>query len=179
MVVSLTLLREVGPIVAGLALAAQVGSAYTAELGAMRISDEIDALEAMAINPFPYLISTRVVAALIGLVPVYMMAIFAFYFGTRTSAMLIFGMSPGVFDHYFTGFLPTIDIFYSVLKVAVFAVVVVLIHAYYGYNAAGGPEGVGYAAGRAIKQSIIAVILVNLLLSYLFWGQETTVRLTT
>ncbi|MFD8526067.1 ABC transporter permease [Streptosporangium canum] len=170
--------REITPIIAAVALAAQVGSSFTAELGAMRISEEIDALEVMAINAFTYLICTRVVAALIALVPVYMIALFASFFATRLMCTVLFGMSPGVYDYYFYLGLPLIDIVYSVIKVIVFAFAVISIHCYYGFNATGGPVGVGIAAGRAIRQSIVTVILLNLLLSYLFWGNGSGVKLT-
>jgi phospholipid/cholesterol/gamma-HCH transport system permease protein len=162
--------REITPIIAATALAAQVGSAFTAELGAMRISEEIDALEVMGINAFTYLICTRVVAALIALVPIYLIALFSSFFATRLMCTAFFGMAPGVYDYYFHLYLPMIDVVYSVIKVAVFAFAVIVIHCFYGYNATGGPVGVGVAAGRAIRQSIIVVVLLNLLLSYLFWG---------
>ncbi|WP_214411132.1 ABC transporter permease [Sphaerisporangium fuscum] len=162
--------REITPIIAAVALAAQTGSAYTAELGAMRISEEIDALEVMGVDSFTYLVCTRVVAALAALVPVYLIALFSSFFATRLVCTWFFGMAPGVYDHYFHLYLPVRDVVCSVAKVAVFAFSVVVIHCYYGYNATGGPVGVGVAAGRAIRQSIIVVVLLNLLLSYLFWG---------
>ncbi|MFC4060015.1 ABC transporter permease [Planomonospora corallina] len=170
--------REITPIIAAVALAAQVGSSFTAELGAMRISEEIDALEVMGINAFTYLICTRVVAALIALIPVYLIALFASFFATRLMCTVLFGMAPGVYDYYFYLGLPTIDIVYSVAKVVVFAFAVISIHCRYGFNATGGPVGVGVAAGRAIRQSIITVVLLNLLLSYLFWGGGSSTPLT-
>jgi phospholipid/cholesterol/gamma-HCH transport system permease protein len=170
--------REITPIIAATALAAQVGSAYTAELGAMRISEEIDALEVMGINAFTYLVCTRVVAALAALVPIYLIALFASFFATRFMCIYIFGMAPGGYDYYFHLYLPVSDIIKSVSKVAVFAFVVIVIHCYYGFTATGGPVGVGVAAGRAIRQSIITIVLLNLLLSVLFWGNGQGVRLT-
>ncbi|GAA2397765.1 ABC transporter permease [Nonomuraea africana] len=170
--------REITPIIAAVALAAQVGSSFTAELGAMRISEEIDALEVMGINAFTYLICTRVVAALIALLPIYLIALFASFFATRLMCTVLFGMAPGGYDYYFYIGLPVIDIVYSVIKVAVFAFVVIVIHCYYGFYATGGPVGVGVAAGRAIRQSIVTIVLLNLLLSFLFWGDGSGVKLT-
>ncbi|GAA3468291.1 MULTISPECIES: ABC transporter permease [Nonomuraea] len=170
--------REITPIIAAVALAAQVGSSFTAELGAMRISEEIDALEVMGINAFTYLICTRVVAALIALLPIYLIALFASFFATRLMCTVLFGMAPGVYDYYFYIGLPVSDIVYSVIKVAVFAFVVIVIHCYYGFYATGGPVGVGVAAGRAIRQSIVTIVLLNLLLSFLFWGDGSGVKLT-
>ncbi|GGL19554.1 ABC transporter permease [Planomonospora parontospora] len=170
--------REITPIIAAVALAAQVGSSFTAELGAMRISEEIDALEVMGINAFTYLICTRVVAAMVALIPVYLIALFASFFATRLMCTVLFGMAPGVYDYYFYLGLPAVDILYSVIKVLVFAFAVISIHCHYGFNATGGPVGVGTAAGRAIRQSIVTVVLLNLLLSYLFWGGGSSTPLT-
>ena len=109
--------REITPIIAAVALAAQVGSAFTAELGAMRISEEIDALEVMASRRSRTWSCTRVVAALIALMPLYLIALFASFFATRLISTGFFGLSPGVYDYYFRLYLPTIDMVYSVIKV--------------------------------------------------------------
>jgi phospholipid/cholesterol/gamma-HCH transport system permease protein len=170
--------REVAPIIFGIALAAQVGAGFTAELGAKRISDEIDALDVMGINSLIYLVCTRLVATLIALLPLYLIALFASFYASKTVTTQFLGQSPGIYDHYFQLFLPPIDIFYSCIKVAVFTVLVVLIHCYYGYHASGGPAGVGVAVGKAIRMSIVTIVLVNLFLSFLFWGTTTTVSLT-
>ncbi|ACY99360.1 MlaE family ABC transporter permease [Thermomonospora curvata] len=170
--------REVTPIIAGVALIAQVGSAFTAEIGAMRISEEIDALEVMGINSLTFLVCTRVAAGVIALLPLYLLALFASFFATRLITVQYFGLSPGIYDYYFNLYLPPIDVLYSGIKVAVFAFVVMFIHCYRGYYATGGPVGVGVAAGRAIRESSVAIIVINLLLSYIFWGHGGTVRLT-
>lgn len=169
--------REVTPLIAGIALAAQVGAGFTAELGAMRISDEIDALEVMSVPTLVYLVATRVVAALITIVPLYLIALFASFFATELITTQYFGLSQGVYDHYFKLFLPVIDIVYSLIKAMVFAVAVALIHCYYGYNATGGPAGVGVAVGRAIRLSIVTVVILNLVLSLVMWGGGNTVRI--
>ncbi|MGH3388111.1 MAG: ABC transporter permease [Actinomadura sp.] len=178
LVASFANVREVTPIIAGVALIAQVGSAFTAEIGAMRISEEIDALEVMGINSMAYLVCTRVAAAVIALVPLYLLSLFASFFATRTLTTQFFGLSPGVYDYYFHLYLPPIDVLYSAIKVAVFAFIIVCIHCYRGYYAFGGPVGVGQAAGKAIRESIVVIVMLNLLLSYIFWGHGGTVRLT-
>jgi phospholipid/cholesterol/gamma-HCH transport system permease protein len=170
--------REVTPVVAGVALAAQVGAGFTAELGAMRISDEIDALEVMGVRSITYLVSTRLVATLIALMPLYLISLFASFFAARLVTTAMMGLSPGIYDHYFHLYLPPLDILYSVIKVVVFAVVIIIIHCYYGFHASGGPAGVGLAVGRAIRLSIVCLVLINLFLSFLFWGTATTVSLT-
>ncbi|HEY2428973.1 MAG TPA: ABC transporter permease [Acidimicrobiales bacterium] len=162
--------REITPLIAGVALAAQVGAGFTAQLGAMRISDEIDALEVMGVDSFVYLVTTRVIAALITMIPLYLAALFASFLATELVVTKFFFLSPGAYQHYFSLFLPARDVFYSFIKAMVFAVVVTLIHCYYGFYASGGPAGVGVAAGRAIRISIIAVVILNLVLSLIMFG---------
>ena len=169
--------REIAPLVAGIALAATVGCGFTAQLGAMRISEEVDALEVMAVPSLPFLVTTRIIAALIAVVPLYVVGLLSSYFATRLTVTKFFGQSEGTYDHYFELFLPPGDVLWSFGKVLVFAVVVVLIHCYHGYNASGGPAGVGLAVGRAVRTSIVAINVIDLLLSMAIWGTTTTVRL--
>jgi phospholipid/cholesterol/gamma-HCH transport system permease protein len=169
--------REITPLVAGVALAAQVGTSFTAELGAARISDEIDALEVMAVPSLTYMVSTRIWAALITMIPLYLAALFSSYLATEAIVTRFFSLDPGTYVHYFRLFLPPIDVVYSLIKAVIFAILVVLIHCYYGYNASGGPAGVGIASGRAIRTSIVVVVIVNLVLSLIFWGGADTVRI--
>ncbi|CAN5403624.1 ABC transporter permease [soil metagenome] len=169
--------REITPLIAGVALAAQVGAGFTAQLGAMRISDEIDALEVMSVDSTVYLVCTRVWAALITMIPLYLVALFSSYLATELIVTKFFTLSPGVYRHYFRLFLPPIDVVYSFVKAILFSVVVTLIHCYYGYHATGGPAGVGKAAGRAIRLSIIAVTVLNLVLSLVFYGGKDTARI--
>src|SRR5438270_5164453 len=119
--------REVTPLIAGVAFAAQVGAGFTAELGAMRISDEIDALEVMAVPTLVYLVATRVVAALICIIPLYLFSLYASFFATELVTTRFFGLSPGIYHHYFRLYLPPIDVLYSLVKACIFAVVVSLI----------------------------------------------------
>jgi phospholipid/cholesterol/gamma-HCH transport system permease protein len=169
--------REIAPLVAGIALAATVGCGFTAQLGAMRISEEVDALEVMAIPSLPFLVTTRIIAALIAVVPLYVVGLLSSYFATRLTVTKFFGQSAGTYDHYFELFLPPGDVLWSFGKILVFAVVVVMIHCYHGYNATGGPAGVGVAVGRAVRTSIVAINVIDLLLSMAIWGTTTTVRL--
>lgn len=169
--------REITPLIAGITLAAQVGAGYTAELGAMRINEEIDALEVMAMNTMRYLVSSRVVAALIAITPLYVVSLFASYAATELAVVRLYGLSGGTFDHYFHLFLPPIDVAYSLIKAWVFAASVALIHCYYGFNARGGPAGVGVGVGKAIRSSIVAINVLNLAMSALMWGIEDTVRI--
>jgi phospholipid/cholesterol/gamma-HCH transport system permease protein len=169
--------REIAPLVASIALAATVGCGFTAQLGAMRISEEVDALEVMAIPSLPFLVTTRIIGGLIAIIPLYVVGLLSSYFATRLVVTQFFGQSTGTYDHYFNQFLPPGDVLWSFGKVLVFAVVVILIHCYYGYNASGGPAGVGVAVGRAVRTSIVAINVIDLLLSMAIWGATTTVRL--
>ena len=169
--------REITPLIAGVTLAAQVGAGFTAELGAMRVNEEIDALEVMAVRPVPYLVSTRIIAALVAITPLYLISLFASYLATELVVTELLGLSGGTYSHYFTLFLPPVDVFYSLLKAATFAIAVAMIHCYYGFNARGGPAGVGIAVGKAIRASIVAVNVLNLMMSAFMWGVEDTVRI--
>src|SRR5438552_1334029 len=169
--------REITPLVAGVALAAQIGTSFTAELGAARISEEIDALEVMAVPSIPYMVGTRIWAGLISIIPLYLAALFSSFIATEAIVTKLFALSTGTYAHYFHLFLPPIDIFYSLMKAVIFAILVILIHCYYGYNASGGPAGVGTASGRAIRASIVTIVVVNLFLSLLMWGPHDTVKI--
>ncbi len=169
--------REISPLVCGIALAATVGCGFTAQLGAMRISEEVDALEVMAIPSLPFLVTTRIIAGMIAIVPLYVVGLLSSYFATRLTVTKFFGQSSGTYDHYFELFLPPGDVLWSFGKVLVFSVVVILIHCYHGYTASGGPAGVGVAVGRAVRTSIVAINVIDLLLSMAIWGTTTTVRL--
>jgi phospholipid/cholesterol/gamma-HCH transport system permease protein len=170
--------REIAPLVAGLALAATVGCGFTAQLGSMRISEEIDALEVMAVRSIPFLVTCRVVAGMIAVVPLYIIGLLVSFFGSRVVTVDFYGQSAGTYDHYFTLFLPPVDILLSFLKVLFFAIVIMLVHCYYGFTAKGGPAGVGAAVGRAIRLSIVSVNVLDFFLSLAVWGSTTTVRIS-
>lgn len=169
--------REVAPLAAGLALSATVGCGYTAQLGAMRISEEIDALEVMGVRSMPYLVTTRVVAGFAAVVPLYVVGLLAAYLASRQTTVWFYGQSAGTYDHYFYLFLPPEDVLWSFLKVIGFSLVVILTHCYYGFTATGGPAGVGVAVGRAVRTSIVLVSVTDFLFSLAIWGSTTTVRI--
>ncbi|SDH52945.1 phospholipid/cholesterol/gamma-HCH transport system permease protein [Actinokineospora alba] len=169
--------REVAPLAAGLALSATVGCGFTAQLGAMRISEEIDALEVMAVPSVPYLVTTRVIAGVAAVIPLYVVGLLCSYLASRQVTVWFYGQSSGTYDHYFHLFLPPEDVLWSFLKVMVFSVVVILVHCYYGYTASGGPAGVGVAVGRAVRTAIVLQTLLDFFLSLAIWGASTTVRI--
>ena len=168
--------REVAPIVASLALSATVGCGFTAQLGAMRISEEIDALEVMAIPSVPYLVTTRIIAGFVAVIPLYVVGLLSSYLATRGVNTMLQGQSTGSFDHYFHLFLPPEDVIYSFVKVIIFAFVLVMIHCFYGFTASGGPAGVGVAVGRAVRTTIVVIAILNFFVGLALWGTTTTVR---
>src|SRR5690606_24057657 len=168
--------RELAPIVAALALSATVGCGFTAQLGAMRISEEIDALEVMAVPSLPFLLTSRMIAGFVAVIPLSLIGLLAAYLATRTISTLFNGQSSGSYDHYFYLFLPPEDVLSSFAKVLVFAFVVILIHCYYGFHASGGPAGVGVAVGRAVRTAIVTIAILDFFLSLAIWGTTTTVR---
>src|ERR1700742_3347086 len=169
--------REIAPLVAGLALSATVGAGFTAQLGAMRISEEVDALEVMGIPSLPYLVSTRIVAGLRAIIPLYGVGLLSSYLASREITVLVNGQSAGTYDHYFALFLPPEDVLWSFLKVLIFSAMVILAHCYYGYRATGGPAGVGIAVGRAVRTAIVTISITDFFLRLAIWGTTTTVKL--
>ncbi len=131
----------------------------------------------MAVPSIPFLVTTRIIAGLIAIIPLYVVGLLSSYLATRFTVTKVFGQSTGTYDHYFSTFLPPGDVLWSFGKVVVFAVVIILIHCYHGYTASGGPAGVGVAVGRAVRTSIVTVAILDLFLSMAIWGSVTTVRL--
>jgi phospholipid/cholesterol/gamma-HCH transport system permease protein len=169
--------REIAPLVSGLALSATVGAGFTAQLGAMRISEEVDALEVMGIPSLPFLATTRMIAGFIAVIPLYVVGLLSSYFAARTITTGYYGQSAGTYDHYFQQYLPPVDVLWSFGKVICFAILIILVHCYYGYYAKGGPAGVGVAVGRAVRTSIVAINILDFFLSLAIWGATTTVRI--
>src|SRR3954454_9949048 len=168
--------REIAPLVSGLALSATVGAGFTAQLGAMRISEEVDALEGMGVASLPYLVTTRITAGAIAIIPLYGIGLLSSYVASREITVLFNGQSAGTYDHYFGQFLASVDVLWSFGKVLIFSVMVILAHCYYGYRASGGPAGVGIAGGRAVRTSIVLISLTDFFLSLAIWGATTTVK---
>ncbi|MBY4208021.1 ABC transporter permease [Rhodococcus fascians] len=169
--------RVVAPITAGVGLAATIGAGTTAQLGAMRISEEIDALEVMAIKSVPYLVGTRLLAGMLAVLPLYSLSLITSFLASRIATVVVLGQSGGVYDHYFSTFLVPSDVLWSFLQVFVMAAAVMLIHTYYGYTATGGPAGVGTATGRAVRLSLITVVMVTLMISLALYGNSRSVHL--
>jgi phospholipid/cholesterol/gamma-HCH transport system permease protein len=170
--------RISAPVVAGIGLAATFGAGVTAQLGAMRINEEIDALETMAIRPISYLVSTRIVAGMIAITPLYCIAVILSFVASQFVTVVLFGQSAGLYDHYFDTFLNPIDLLWSFLQAILMALAILLIHTYFGYFATGGPSGVGVAVGNAVRTSLVVVVSVTLLVSLSIYGANGNFNLS-
>src|SRR6201991_1739834 len=170
--------RIVAPIIAGIALAATIGAGTTAQLGAMRIAEEIDAVEAMAVHSVSYLVSTRLGAGMIAIIPLYSLSLLTAFFSPRTLTVSVNGQSGGLYDHYFNTFLIPNDLLWSFAQAIVMAIAVMLVHTHYGYNASGGPVGVGIAVGKAVRTSLIVVVIITLFISLAVYGASGNFNLS-
>ena len=164
--------RISAPVVAGIGLAATFGAGVTAQLGAMRINEEIDALESMGIRPVEYLVSTRLAAGMIAIAPLYSIAVILSFLASQFVTVVLFGQSAGLYEHYFNTFLNPLDLLWSFLQAVLMAITILLIHTYFGYFAAGGPSGVGVAVGNAVRTSLVVVVSVTLLVSLAVYGSN-------
>ena len=162
--------REMAPLVAGIAFASQAGCRMTAEIGSMRIAEEIDAVEALGLRPIPFVVGTRVLGALMCIVPGFLITLVTSFFVTSTVIRVFQDQPGGTYQHYFVQFLPMTDIVYSLIKATIFCLAVTLIHCYYGYFTSGGPVGVGRASGRAVRASFVAIMVLDFALTTLLWG---------
>jgi phospholipid/cholesterol/gamma-HCH transport system permease protein len=164
-------LRELVPYAFGYMMAAKVGTGIVAELGSMRISDEIDALEVMGINSVTFLCATRLLAAWMVLPFMYVAAIGAGFFASYLAVVQQIGeVSSGGFFLIFWMFQNPPDLLFSMLKAMFMATAIVLVGCYYGYNASGGPVGVGTATAKSMVLNLVLVHLIGMLGTQLFWG---------
>jgi phospholipid/cholesterol/gamma-HCH transport system permease protein len=164
--------RLIAPATTAVALAATIGAGATAQLGAMRINEEVDALEVMGIRSVAYLASTRVVAGFLVVIPLYCVGVIAAFWAAKFGTTVLYGQSSGVYDHYFRTFLNPTDLVWSFLQCVVLSIVIMLVHTYYGYTAHGGPAGVGEAVGRAVRTSLIVSAVVLVMISLAIYGQS-------
>lgn len=162
--------REMAPLVAGIAFTTQAGCRMTAEIGSMRIGEEIDALEAMGLRPIPFVAGTRLVGGLLCVIPGFLLTLMTSFYVSSAVIRGFHDQPGGTYDHYFIQFLSATDIAYSLIKATVFCTAVTLIHCYYGYFASGGPVGVGQASGRAVRSSLVTIMVLDFVLTVLMWG---------
>jgi phospholipid/cholesterol/gamma-HCH transport system permease protein len=164
-------LRELVPYAFGYMMAAKVGTGIVAEIGSMRISDEVDALEVMGISSLTFLCATRLLAAWMVLPFMYLAGIGAGFFASYLAVVEQIGeVSSGGYSLIFWMFQNPPDLLYSVIKAMFMATAIVLVGCYYGYNASGGPVGVGTATAKSMVLNIVLVHLIGMLGTQIFWG---------
>jgi phospholipid/cholesterol/gamma-HCH transport system permease protein len=158
------------PLVAGVAFAAQAGCRMTAEIGSMRIAEEIDATEAMGLRAIPFVVGTRVIGGLTCIIPGFVMTLALSFYTVNMIVQRLYNQPVGTYNHYFVEFLTLQDIAFSVLKATIYCTAVTIIHCYYGFFASGGPVGVGQASGRAIRASLVTIMVLDLTTTIMMWG---------
>jgi phospholipid/cholesterol/gamma-HCH transport system permease protein len=163
-------IREIGPLTAGIAFATQAGCRMTAEIGTMRIAEEIDAVEAMGLIPIPFVVGTRLIGAMVCVIPGYLLTLVTNFIMMDLVIRVFHGQPGGTYKHYFAEFTTPTDLAYSLIKGTVFCAVVTLIHCYYGYFVTGGPVGLGVASGRAVRASLVAIMFMDFILTVALWG---------
>src|SRR3954453_13100596 len=164
-------LREVTPYAFGYMMAAKVGTGFVAELGSMRISDEIDALEVLGLDSLVYLCATRLLGMWLVLPFVYIAAISFGFVGSYIAVVRQIGeVSPGGYLEIFWQFQNPVDLVYSAIKGMTMATFIVIVGCYYGYTAGGGPVGVGKATAQSMVVNIIGIHAIGMLGTQLFWG---------
>jgi phospholipid/cholesterol/gamma-HCH transport system permease protein len=164
--------RLVAPLTAAWGMSATIGAGATAQPGAMRMNEEIDALEVMGIRSVAYLSSTRVLAGVFVVIPLYCVSVLMAFLSARAVTTAMYGQSTGVYDHYFNTFLIPTNIIWSFVLAISMTVVIMLVHTYYGFTASGGPAGVGEAVGRSVRTSLVSSSLVVVLVSLALYGQS-------
>lgn len=164
--------RLIVPGTAQVTLTATVGAGATAQMGAMKINEEVDALEVIGIRSVSYLAATRVIAGTVVVIPLYAIALMSGFLAARFGTTAIYGQAAGVYDHYFDTFLNTNDLIWSFFETITMIVVVMMVCTYYGYNAGGGPAGVGEAVGRAVRASMVVGAVVLMAVTLAVYGQS-------
>jgi phospholipid/cholesterol/gamma-HCH transport system permease protein len=165
--------REITPLFFGFAIGAKVGCGLVAELGTMRVNEEIDALEVMGIPSKIYLVSTRMLATFIVLPFMYLLALGVSYLGSYVVQMFQVPagtISSGIYSDYFYRFINIQDLAFSMIKAVVFAFLIVCVAVYYGYNVTGGAVGIGRAVAKTMALALVITVVVNALLTQIFWG---------
>jgi len=165
--------REITPLFFGFAVGAKVGCGLVAELGTMRVNEEIDALQVMGMPTRIYLVSTRLFASFIVLPFMYILALAISYLGSYVVQRYQIGqISTGIYADYFYRFINVQDLIFSMIKAFTFAFLIVCVAVYYGYNVTGGAVGIGRAVAKTMATALVLTVVVNALLTQIFWGNN-------
>jgi phospholipid/cholesterol/gamma-HCH transport system permease protein len=163
--------REVVPFIFGFIVAAKVGGGIVAELGAMRVNEEVDAMEVMGVPSVTYLISTRMLAAMLMMPVAYLLSLGAGQAASWLTSFVRSGdVSQGTWENVFYTALDPVDIVYSVIKGMVISFFVIVTALYYGYRVRGGPVEVGTATAQSMAVNLILVTVLNMIMTFVFWG---------
>jgi phospholipid/cholesterol/gamma-HCH transport system permease protein len=163
--------REVVPFIFGFIVAAKVGGGIVAQLGAMRVNEEVDALDAMGVPSMVYLVSTRMLAAMLMLPVAYLLSLGAGQAAAWLTSYVRAGdVSQGTWEQVFYTALDPVDIVYSVIKGIVISFFVIITSLYFGYRVRGGPVEVGTATAQSMAVNLILVTVLNMIMTFIFWG---------
>jgi len=166
-------MREVTPLFVGFAIGAKVGCGLVAELGTMRVNEEIDAVETMGVPPIPFLVGTRIAAALMVLPLMYVLSLATSFVASWVVQRYQIGLvSNGVYFASFWRYTNLVDFGYSLIKAVVFALLVICVGVYYGYHVKGGAVGIGRAVAKTMAVSLVMTVVTNAILTQIFWGQN-------
>lgn len=169
-VVVLSITRELGPVLAGLMVAGRVGASMAAEIGTMKVTEQIDALRTLSTNPFRYLVAPRVIAGVLMLPLLVLIADIIGVMGGYLVSVHSLGFSPGPYIANSLKFLEKIDVISGLVKAGFFGFVISIMGCYFGYNSKGGAEGVGVATTNAVVASSITILLLNYIITGWFFG---------
>jgi len=173
-------MREITPLFFGFAVGAKIGCGLVAELGTMRINEEIDALETMGVSSLPYLVSTRMLAALLVTPMMYVLALATSFLASWIVQHFQIGLvSDGVYFSYFWRFTNLPDLVFSIVKAVVFAFTIVCVAVYYGYHVTGGAVGIGRAVAKTMALSLVMTVVLNAVLTQVFWGTNPNLPIPT
>jgi phospholipid/cholesterol/gamma-HCH transport system permease protein len=164
-------LREATPFMFAYMIGAKIGCGYVAEIGSMRISDEIDAMETLGINSIRYLVTTRLVANIIGSAPIFIIGLAVFYLGEIFVILFqVHEISKATWESVHWAFTDGTSIIFSYTKTLVMWICIVISSLYYGYNARGGPVGVGAATAKSMMVALVLTMVLNEGFTFFFWG---------
>jgi phospholipid/cholesterol/gamma-HCH transport system permease protein len=170
-VVIVSITRELGPVLAGLMVAGRVGAAMAAEIGTMRVTEQIDALDTLATNPFKYLVAPRLIAGVTMLPLLVLIADTIGVFGGYLVSTTKLGFNPSTYIQNTVDFMEFQDVFSGVVKAAVFGFLITLMGCYHGYTSKGGAQGVGMATTNAVVSASILILSTNYLITELFFAR--------
>jgi phospholipid/cholesterol/gamma-HCH transport system permease protein len=170
-VVVVSITRELGPVLAGLMVAGRIGAAMAAEIGTMRVTEQIDALTTLATNPFKYLIAPRLIAGLTMLPLLVLIADIIGVFGGYVVSSYKLGFNPAIYLEHTLDFLEFQDVFSGLVKAGVFGFLITLMGCYHGYHSKGGAQGVGSATTNAVVSASILILSFNYLITELFFAR--------